>query len=128
MAAFCVFGAECCVCLSGLSEFRKRVFHVVAQIPPGKVATYGTVADTIGKPSASRAVGNALKANPFNYENTTCHPMVPCHRVVGKNHLGGFFGTAKIPTKVLLLKEEGVLLNKKGIVDDDNILKVLEFN
>lgn len=116
------------MCLSALSEFRKRVFHVVAQIPPGKVATYGMVASAIGKPSASRAVGNALKANPYNYENTTCHPMVPCHRVVGKNHLGGFFGTAKIPMKVVLLEKEGVLLDKKtGIVDDADILKKLEF-
>lgn len=121
--AFCVFGAECCVCLSHtMSEFRKQVFHAVARIPTGKVATYGTVAAAIGNPSASRAVGNALKANPYNYENTTCTPMVPCHRVVGKNGLGGFFGRSKIPTKILLLEQEGVLL-KDGTVDEDNMLK-----
>jgi len=124
-AASCPFGAKCSICLStSISEFRKRVFHVVARIPPGKVATYGTVASAIRSPSASRAVGNALKANPFNYENTQCAPVVPCHRVVGKNHLGGFFGTSKIPTKILLLEKEGVVL-RNGLVDQLHLLEKL---
>lgn len=44
----------------------------------GKVSTYGALAAAIGKPKAARAVGGALKRNPFA-------PAVPCHRVVGAN-------------------------------------------
>lgn len=98
------------------------MFHVVAAIPAGTVFTYGTVAKAIGKPKASRAVGNALKANPFN--NETSIPRVPCHRVVGKNHLGGFYGKQKIAKKVQLLQSEGVHV-EEGKVDPSRVLHSL---
>ncbi len=120
----CTFGPKCVICASPATEFRKAVFHVVAQIPVGKVMTYGAVASAIGRPQSQRAVGNALKANPFNHENVTCHPQVPCHRVVGKSHLGGFFGTKNIPTKVRLLRDEGVC-DDAGVVAPQCIMDEL---
>lgn len=58
-------------------NFFTRVYEVVARIPPGKVATYGLIADILDTKDARR-VGQALHANPDS-SNT------PCHRVVFKN-------------------------------------------
>lgn len=78
--------STCCICESSLSEFQKRVYHTIAQIEKGQVTTYGDLAKTLD--SAPRAVGQALKRNPFNSE--TYIPRVPCHRVISKNcTLGG---------------------------------------
>lgn len=87
--------------LSSVSDFQQQVYAVTKCIPKGKVATYGTIAEILQ--SSPRAVGQALKKNPFA-------PRVPCHRVVAKNGLGGFFGAtsgSKIADKVRLLKSEG---------------------
>lgn len=116
------------ICEAQATEFRKAVFHVVAGIPEGQVMTYSSVARAIGKPKSQRAVGNALKANPFHYANKACYPQVPCHRVVGKSHLGGFFGTKNIPMKMQLLREEGVCdecgaISENCIVHDVKQLK-----
>ncbi len=81
-----------------VTEFERRVYEAVKMIPCGKVRTYGWVAKEIGSPKAARAVGQALKKNPFA-------PIVPCHRVVAKNGLGGFaWGLEK---KRELLRGEG---------------------
>jgi methylated-DNA-[protein]-cysteine S-methyltransferase len=83
-----------------LSKFDRLVLQKVAEIPRGKVATYGEVARAIGKPGASRAVGNALAKNPYPV-------TIPCHRVVkGDLTLGGY--THGVEKKKLLLEEEGV--------------------
>jgi methylated-DNA-[protein]-cysteine S-methyltransferase len=83
-----------------ITEFERKVYEVVKEIPRGEVRTYGWVARQIGKPKAARAVGNALHKNPFA-------PKVPCHRVVAKNGLGGFAGG--LNKKRQLLKKEGYL-------------------
>ncbi len=56
----------------------QKIYAVVKQIPPGKVATYGKIAAKIGNPRAARAVGNALHRNP-DPKN------IPCYRVVDRN-------------------------------------------
>ena len=71
--------------LSGYTEFERRVYAATRRIPPGEVRTYGDIARVIGKPGASRAVGNALGKNP------ACI-VIPCHRVVASDGLGGFTG------------------------------------
>ena len=71
--------------LSGYTEFERRVYAATRRIPPGEVRTYGDIARAIGKPGASRAVGNALGKNP------ACI-VIPCHRVVASDGLGGFTG------------------------------------
>ncbi|MEM4756333.1 MAG: MGMT family protein, partial [Candidatus Woesearchaeota archaeon] len=63
--------------------FYQRVWNVVYTIPSGTTMTYAQVAQAIGKPTAYRAVGQALKNNPF-------FPEVPCHRVVQNKGIGGF--------------------------------------
>jgi methylated-DNA-[protein]-cysteine S-methyltransferase len=81
-----------------LTKFQKKVYGVVKKIPSGEVRTYGWVAKRIGNPKAARAVGNALNKNPFPI-------IVPCHRVVAKDGLGGFAKGLK--AKKRLLRSEG---------------------
>lgn len=72
--------------LSLASAFGRQVLEATARVPAGEVVTYGELAARIGKPSAARAVGNALGANPVAI-------VVPCHRVVpaggGVGNYGG---------------------------------------
>ncbi len=85
------------------SSFQKKVLLTLREIPYGQVVTYGELARRVGKPGASRAVGNALGSNPVPI-------FLPCHRVVaGKGKLGGFTGGTDIKKKLLAL--EGVSLH-----------------
>jgi len=68
---------------SKATEFQRSVWRTTMQIPYGEVRTYAQIAKNIGKPLAYRAVANALASNPFVL-------VVPCHRVVSKNGIGGF--------------------------------------
>ena len=72
---------------------------VVRRIPPGRVATYGDVAELAGRPRAARAVGNVMK---------TCgDPATPCHRVIGAGGaLGGYGGNLQLKRE--LLRREGL--------------------
>jgi O-6-methylguanine DNA methyltransferase len=80
-------------------SFTKMVFAACSRIPKGKVSTYGIIARVIGKPGASRAVGNALNKNRL--------ASVPCHRVVrGDGTVGGFAGGTQ--KKMRILKKEGI--------------------
>jgi AraC family transcriptional regulator of adaptative response/methylated-DNA-[protein]-cysteine methyltransferase len=58
------------------TDFEVRVWQTLLKIPVGKATTYQTVAEHIGRPTASRAVGAAVGKNPISF-------VVPCHRVVG---------------------------------------------
>ncbi len=58
-------------------SFRQRVFHVVAAIPYGQVATYGDIAQLIGSPRAARQVGGVLKRLPEG-------SALPWHRVINR--------------------------------------------
>ncbi|MDB5473094.1 MAG: methylated-DNA--[protein]-cysteine S-methyltransferase [Devosia sp.] len=58
------------------TDFEVKVWETLLKIPLGQAATYQGVANHIGKPSASRAVGAAVGRNPISF-------VVPCHRVVG---------------------------------------------
>ncbi len=82
------------------TEFQREVWSAVAAIPYGQVRTYGEVAGDVRRPFAARAVGNAAHVNPWPI-------VVPCHRVVGANSLGGYGGGEEI--KRFLLELEGVL-------------------
>lgn len=68
-----------------VTPFQTRVYDTISLIPAGQVSTYGGVANAIS--SSARAVGGALRGNPFA-------PVVPCHRVVmGDLSIGGFSGS-----------------------------------
>jgi O-6-methylguanine DNA methyltransferase len=82
------------------TEFRARVLSVVRRIPPGRVATYGDVAQAAGRPRAWRAVGTIMR---------TCPPGTPAHRVIAAaGRLGGYGGNLEM--KRALLRAEGVLV------------------
>ncbi|KAJ3129967.1 hypothetical protein HK098_007233 [Nowakowskiella sp. JEL0407] len=88
------------------------VYDLCSQIPPGYYSTYKLISDALN--SSPRAVGQALKVNPFA-------PNVPCHRVLSSNcTIGGFqgeWGTGeKIEKKKKLLKEEGLSFTEKDEV------------
>ena len=57
------------------TEFQTQVWKALLKIPSGHAVSYGTVAQSIGKPKAVRAVGSAVGANPVSL-------IIPCHRVV----------------------------------------------
>lgn len=86
--------------LSDCTPFERCVYEATRRIPFGKVATYGQIAKAIGQPKAQRAVGQALGKNPIGI-------VIPCHRVVGFDSLGGF--TGGLEHKKRLLRLEGVL-------------------
>ncbi len=65
------------------TAFQRRVWDLIAHIPAGLTRTYGALAAEMG--SGARAVGNACRANP-------CPLVIPCHRVVAAQGLGGFAG------------------------------------
>ncbi len=81
------------------TEFQKRVWRVVRDIPYGTVRTYGWVAKKIH--TSPRAVGVAMRMNEL--------PLyIPCHRVVSAKGIGGF--SAGLEWKWFLLELEGVVL------------------
>ncbi|HEU4760631.1 MAG TPA: methylated-DNA--[protein]-cysteine S-methyltransferase [Dehalococcoidia bacterium] len=87
--------------LSLVPPFTQRVLQTTARIPYGQVRPYAWVAREIGKPRATRAVGQSLHINPVA-------PIIPCHRVIASdNTLGGYGGGPEM--KEWLLKLEGYL-------------------
>lgn len=92
-----------------MTSFSEGVWKLTKQIPEGRVSTYGGIARALGRPAASRAVGQALKRNPNA-------PVVPCHRVVKSDgRLGGFRGSDERNTreKADMLRREGIILVEK---------------
>ncbi|AZL89955.1 methylated-DNA-protein-cysteine methyltransferase [Megavirus baoshan] len=79
------------------TDFQKKVWQAISEIPYGETRTYGEIAICIGKPTAVRAVANACGKNKIAI-------FVPCHRVVGKNNRGGY--KWNIIRKKWLLKHE----------------------
>ena len=81
------------------TPFQVEVWKEMLRIPAGKTKSYSEVARNIGRPKAFRAVAQACGANPIPI-------VVPCHRVVASNGLGGY--TGGIDRKIFLLNAEGV--------------------
>lgn len=84
------------------TEFQKRDWQALLQIPYGETRSYGEIAKMIGCPKGSRAVGMANRNNPIAI-------IVPCHRVIGSDgSLTGYAGKNKaLDIKEYLLKLEG---------------------
>lgn len=81
------------------TDFQKSVWHALLTIPFGETRSYRQIAEAVGRPTASRAVGAANGRNPISI-------IAPCHRVVGANGtLTGFAGG--LEAKAFLLKLEG---------------------
>ena len=91
-------------------NFFERVYEAVKQIPFGKVANYGTIAEAAGSKKMARQVGWALHNNPTP-------ATVPCYRVVfkdGRLSPAFKFGGENVQRK--LLEKEGIKFDKKGRV------------
>lgn len=85
------------------TNFQKRVWQHLLEIPFGSTKTYGQIANKLN--TSARAVGNACRANPIPI-------IVPCHRVVSANGLGGYCGQ----TKGTELHAKSWLLNHEHVV------------
>ena len=83
------------------TEFQTQVWQAMCAIPYGQTRTYGAVAQDLG--SAARAVGMACGDNPIPI-------VVPCHRILAADGLGGFSGGSGPQTKTALLRLEGARL------------------
>lgn len=82
------------------TEFRKLVWKQLQLIPYGETISYGQLAERVGNPKASRAVGLANGANPISI-------VVPCHRVIGANgKLTGYGGGLGIKEKLITLERK----------------------
>jgi len=97
------FGGErvelaCKLDLSGFTEFQREVWEAARKIGYGEIRSYKWVADTMGRPGAARAVGQALSKNPVPV-------IVPCNRVVRADGGLGGFGSG-LRWKIMLLEME----------------------
>ena len=93
------------ICSLQGTPFQKKVWNELKQIPPGKVVTYGQLAKKLG--TSARAVGNACRKNPIPL-------VIPCHRVVSTNGIGGYAGHTQgglLQVKSWLLQHEGVVVS-----------------
>jgi O-6-methylguanine DNA methyltransferase len=89
--------------LQRLTPFQVSVLQAARRIPAGTVWTYRQIAEAVGKPNASRAVGQALGRNPVPI-------VIPCHRVIASDgSLGGYSGGGGLESKKYLLTLEKAL-------------------
>lgn len=85
-----------------LTPFQWQVLKATSEIPLGQTRTYKWVAKKIGNPKAVRAVGQALKHNPYPV-------IIPCHRVIKEDgSLGGYAGGPSTKKAKLLAKEREI--------------------
>ncbi|MEM9127769.1 MAG: methylated-DNA--[protein]-cysteine S-methyltransferase, partial [Pseudomonadota bacterium] len=80
-----------------VSDFQRQVCDLMFAIPLGETRTYGDIAKDLDQPA--QLVGAACGANPIPV-------IIPCHRVLAANGLGGFSGDGGVETKVALLRHE----------------------
>ncbi|MCS6908362.1 MAG: methylated-DNA--[protein]-cysteine S-methyltransferase [Anaerolineales bacterium] len=86
------------------TPFQERVLRATLAIPYGQVKTYAEIAQEIGNPRATRAVGRAEAHNPLPI-------VIPCHRVISsRGSLRGYSAPGGIETKARLLRLEGLTL------------------
>ena len=96
-----------------LSNFQKKVYSLLREIPKGRITTYKLIAERLGT-KAYRAVGLACAKNPYA-------PHVPCHRVVKSNgYLGGYSGG--LSKKIALLRNEGIEIRDNNIQEMERYL------
>lgn len=84
------------------TDFQKKVWQALCEIPYGETRTYKQIAEQCGNPKASRAVGMANNKNPIGI-------VIPCHRVIGANGaLTGYAGGLDKKQKLLNLEKKHV--------------------
>lgn len=102
--------------MSVRTSFFDKVYSIVKLIPPGRVTTYGLIANYLGSVGSSRVVGYAMNAS-HNLED------VPAHRVVNRNGLltgkHHFAGTNLMKD---LLESEGIKIFENTVLDFENVV------
>jgi len=103
--------------LAELSDYQQSILRILAEVPKGKVTTYGDLAKELARrnpkwsPLAGRAVGTTMRNNP-------CGPQIPCHRVIKSDGaIGSFRGGAEgaVEEKTGMLRAEGVTVSSGKI-------------
>jgi AraC family transcriptional regulator of adaptative response/methylated-DNA-[protein]-cysteine methyltransferase len=84
------------------TNFQIKVWEALLSIPTGSLTSYQDLARAIGKPTASRAVGSAVGANPIAY-------LIPCHRVIRSTGAFGNYRYGAVRKKAILLWEQARL-------------------
>ena len=79
------------------TDFQRDVWNALLAVGYGETRTYAEIAAAVGRPRATRAVGNANHANPWPI-------LVPCHRVVAATGLGGYGGGLDVKRYLLSLE------------------------
>jgi O-6-methylguanine DNA methyltransferase len=91
---------DCQVAFENGTDFQQSVWRALLDIPYGETRSYQEIAQTIGRPKAVRAVGQACKRNPIGL-------VVPCHRVIGKDgSMTGYSGKDYVDLKQRILNFE----------------------
>lgn len=85
-------------CVMNGTQFQQLVWKEIALIPWGCTKTYSDIALIVGRPKAVRAVANACGKNKICL-------LIPCHRVVGKNNIGGYSFGIHMKKKLLELEQ-----------------------
>ena len=102
---------------ANLTSFQWKVLKAACAIPLGETRSYQWVAQKIGNPQAVRAVGQALRRNPYPL-------IIPCHRVIKQDgSLGGYAGRYGTK-KAMLLKTEKAIAEKLKIKSVNNAFAV----
>ena len=98
--------------MNSVPPFHRRAYEAARSIPAGLTRSYGELAAKLGSPKSSRAIGQAMRRNPFPI-------VVPCHRVLAASgRMGGFTAAGGIDTKRRMLEIEGAQLAgpaKRGV-------------
>ena len=96
-----------------LTPLRKSLYVLLLSVPPGQWTTYAALARHLG--SSARAVGTAMRLNPFA-------PDVPCHRVLSVDGgLGGYMGTSPAKGKGAGFKGKGNLERKRAMLEGEGV-------
>jgi len=85
-----------------MKTFSEKVISIVKKIPKGKTMSYKEIAQKVGSPGASRAVGSIMAKN--------ADLSVPCHRVIRSDGTIGPYNGLRGPSKEKILQEEGFIL------------------
>lgn len=101
--------------MTGIAPFHRRVYEAARKLEPGMTVSYGEIAEKAGAPGAARAVGQAVRRNPFAI-------VVPCHRILAAGgKIGGYSANGGIATKLRLLAIEGTAMNGTALFDGDGV-------
>jgi len=94
------------------TPFQLKVWEALLKIPRGSVSCYGEIAQQIGNPKASRAVGTAIGSNPIAY-------LIPCHRVIQANGNFGNYYWGSVRKKAMIAWE---MSETNTVIDDEPTL------